>query len=462
MIDFFRYSRVLALGAFSALAALGSGIDLISDPGFKDDIPAFGPFVAAQTADTTQLKQIVIFGRHAVRTPIAPNSVLNGFSALGYPTFAVPGLAVITPNGKTNETILGGYFRLWLTQEKLLTGNDAADAAFVYFRSNNTPLIVDTAQAFATGMLPAATVSINTTSTSDPLFNPVDAGVAELNEGMAVAAVNGRLGGSPQSLATAYATEIALVRSVLFHYPGSMTPAPAAPAGINDVTAIPISATAGSSSLPVNLGGLEMIDTAIDPFVMEYADGMAPSDVGWGQLNAGSISQIFRLYDRLLDLEFRTPYLARVQSSNVASHIVRSMVQAATGNAMTGALGTPSDKIIALTASNTNISGLASLFDLDWLVPGYQADVAAPGGALVFELRQSQTTGEYIVRASYITQTMDQLHNRTALTLTSAPAIAPLFIPGCSIRNATFDCPLEGFVRVAGRAIDPHSADLVN
>ncbi|MGC9945750.1 MAG: histidine-type phosphatase [Bryobacteraceae bacterium] len=425
-------------------------------------ILAFGPFAAAQAADNTQLKQIVIFGRHAVRTPIAPNSVLNNFSALQYPTFAVPGLAAITPNGKTNETILGGYFRLWLTQEKLLTGNDAADAPFVYVRSNNTPLIVDTAQAFAAGMLPAATVSIDTTSASDPLFDPVDAGVAELNERMAVAAVNGRLGGSPQSLATAYAAEIALVRSVLFHYPANTTPAPAAPAGINDVTAIPIGVTAGSSTLPVNLGGLELIDTAIDPFVMEYADGMAPSDVGWGQLNAGGISQIFRLYDRLLDLEFRTPYLAKVQSSNVASHIVRSMVQAATGNAMTGTLGTPSDKIIALLGSNTNISGLASLFDIDWLVPGYQADVAAPGGALVFELRQSQTTGEYIVRASYISQTMDQLRSRAALTLDAPPATAPVFIPGCSIRNATFDCPLEDFVRVARHAIDPRSVDLMN
>jgi hypothetical protein len=101
------------------------------------------------------------------------------------------------------------------------------------------------------------------------------------------------------------------------------------------------------------------------------------SDVGWGQLDAATISQIFRVYDALLDLEFRTPYLAGVQSSNVASHIVRSMVQAATGNAMTGALGTPSDKIVILTASNTNVTGIAGLFHLDWLVGGYQRDVAA-------------------------------------------------------------------------------------
>jgi len=60
---------------------------------------------------------------------------------------------VITPNGATDETILGGYFRLWLTQQGLLTGKDSYDAAFVYFRANGTPLILDTAQDFWTGLL---------------------------------------------------------------------------------------------------------------------------------------------------------------------------------------------------------------------------------------------------------------------------------------------------------------------
>jgi glucose-1-phosphatase len=85
------------------------------------------PLLAAQTQrpDTTVLKQVIIFGRHAVRTPVAPASLLNRFSAAPYPVFAAPGQAAITPNGKVNESLLGNYFRLWLTQEKLLTGDDA-------------------------------------------------------------------------------------------------------------------------------------------------------------------------------------------------------------------------------------------------------------------------------------------------------------------------------------------------
>lgn len=421
-------------------------------------------FLAAQPVDDTQLKQVIIFGRHGVRTPILPNSTLNAFSALPFPAFPDSGIGVLTHNGGINETLLGGYFRLWLVQQGLLTGNDSADASFVYFRANAAPLIVGTAQAFAAGMLPSTRVNINSIAppASDPLFNPVDAGVALLDYGMAVAAVNGRLGGNAQSLAFAYAPELALTRSVLFDYPVSQTPIPVASADKYDVTSLPISVAAGNSTLPVDLGGLAMVAGAIDPFVMEYADGLPDSEIGWGQLTAGGIGQTFRLYNLLLDLEFATPYLARLQSSNATSHMVRSLVQAATGNAMTGALGKPSTKVIVLVASNTNLTGLASLFHLDWLLPGYEAGVCAPGGALVLELRQSQSTGEYIVRASYIAQTMDQLRNRAVLTLDTPPASAPVFIPGCSVSNPTFDCPLADFVKMAKHAIDPESTDLVN
>lgn len=426
-------------------------------------------FLAAQPVDDTQLKQVIIFGRHSVRSPTAPSSLLNTFSAQPYPGFNAPRLDLLTQlgylttNGVTLETMLGGYYRLWLTQEGLLTGNDSSDANSVYFHANAIERTVDSAKAFWAGMLPAAPVNVQflTPSTaSDPLFNPIGAGVAQLDQQMAVAAVTGRLGNNPQSLAASYASELALTRSVLFGYPAGQTPAPATPAGKVDVTAIPIQVNAAST--PVNITGLTEVAAAIDPFIMEYADGQPAAQVGWGQLTAEGISQTSRITTLLFDLELRTPYLDGVLSSNVASHIVRSMVQSATGTAMTGALGTPSSKVIVLIASDVNITGLAGLFHLDWLLPGYQADFCPPGGALVFELRQSQSTGEYIVRASYIAQTLDQLRNQTPLTLSAPPAIAPVFIPGCSVRNATFDCPLPTFVAVGKQVIDPLSANLTN
>src|ERR1035437_733050 len=91
-----------------------------------------GSSLTAQTVDDTQLKQVIIFGRHGVRSPVLPNSTLNNFSVQPFPTFSASGLSDLTVNGGTNETLFGGYYRLWLTKQGLLTGNDSADAAFVY------------------------------------------------------------------------------------------------------------------------------------------------------------------------------------------------------------------------------------------------------------------------------------------------------------------------------------------
>jgi 4-phytase/acid phosphatase len=223
-----------------------------------------GLFLAAQAAGDTQLKQVIIFGRHSVRSPSVPDDILNTFSLLPFPDFG-NAAGHVTTHGAMCETILGGYYRLWLTKEGLLTGNDSADAEFVYFRANAAEVTTKvTAQAFTSGFLPGASVNVNVyPQANDPVFDPVPAGVALLDPQKAIAAVMGRLGGDPQLLASAYAPELALTRSVLFHYPASETPAPTTPAGKTDVTTIPIDVKAGS---PIDLGGLRFVGAAIDPF----------------------------------------------------------------------------------------------------------------------------------------------------------------------------------------------------
>ena len=271
------------------------------------------PLVAAQTTDDTQLKQVIIFGRHSVRSALEPSSFLNTFSAQPFPEFSVPP-GYLTTHGAALETILGSYYRLWLMQEGLLTGADSVDAPFVYLRANTLERTRASAHAFATGLLPLASVNVNYTQQgSDPLFDPVGAGVAQLDSQRAVASVAGRLGDNAQSLASAYASELALTRSVLFDYPLSQNPPPATPAGKIDVTTMTFDIAHGQSGAPVDLGGLLTAAIVTDPFVFEYADGMPASNVGWGHLTEGGISQITRLTTLVFDLEYRTPYLDQVR-----------------------------------------------------------------------------------------------------------------------------------------------------
>ena len=192
---------------------------------------------------------------------------------------------------------------------------------------------------------------------------------------------------------------------------------------------------------------------AIDPFVMQYAVGFPTNEVAWGRLTLDTLSQQTRLVTLQFDICMRQPYLARVQSSSAASHILRSMLQVTGGVRLDGALGTPESKALVIVSSDAYLAGLAGLLDLHWLLPGYQPDFCPPGGALVFELRQVKTTGQYLVRVFYTAQTFDQLRNLTPLTLATPPATMQLLVPGGS--SATnLDVDFSTFINLMNAAID--------
>jgi 4-phytase/acid phosphatase len=100
------------------------------------------------------------------------------------------------------------------------------------------------------------------------------------------------------------------------------------------------------------------------------------------------------------------------------------------------------------------VAGLAGLLDLHWTLPGYQPDYCSPGGALVFELRQSKKTKDYLVRVFYTSQTFDQLRNLTPLTLETPPATMQLTIPRGSNSATNLDVSFDTFNTLLSKAID--------
>jgi 4-phytase/acid phosphatase len=202
----------------------------------------------------------------------------------------------------------------------------------------------------------------------------------------------------------------------------------------------------------INAGGLSDTDGASDPFVMQYADGFAPNDVAWGRLpTLELLSQTTRIIDTKFSIQVRTPCLSQVQSSNAASHILRTMQQAVTGSKVPGAFGGVGSRIVAAISSDTYVAGLAGLLNMHWQLPGYQPDFCAPGGALVFELRQSKRG--YLVRVFYTAQTFDQLRNLTPLTLNEPPATIQLLVPGGSSSATDLDVDFGVFQKLMSNAI---------
>lgn len=419
--------------------------------------------VLAQTIkpadDGTILEQVIIFGRHSIRSTTVEAATLATYSANTYHPFAgVPGY--LTPNGREAARRMGSYFHDYLLHEGLLTGNASIDLSHSYFRANSIQRSNITASMFGERLIPDATIPVHsysigdppdTPAVPDPVFDPVLCGVASVDPDRAVNEVLGIYGGGA-ALASAYSGELSLIRDVL------SPPAPP-PGGVdptsqtsNPFTLTPypqITMTGGS----IDTGGLGLTNSATDPFVMQYADGFAPADVAWGKLSLDALSQTTRTITLQINIEMRLPYVSRVQSSNAASHVLRSMKQVISGSSLPGAFGDGKSRVLVIISSDYYVAGLSGLLQAHWTLPGYQPDFIAPGGMLVFELRQSKRTKEYLVRVFYTGQTFDQLRHLTPLTLDDRPATMQLAIPGGSNSNGNLDVKWPTFKKLMTEAI---------
>ena len=420
---------------------------------------AIGAPVSSQTVtnDNTILKQIIFFGRHGVRSPVGPPAYYATISPRPYPDFGVP-VGYLTVHGQQAAVLLGTYYRDYLLAEGLLTGDATTDLGRSFFRANSIQRSNLTATMLGQGLIPGVTIPVHSypLGQTDPVFDPISTGVAMVDANRAANDVQ-KIFNSGTALASAYSGEFSLIRSVLFNYQNGVQPPPAAPAGITDPTALPIPLTAVTTGVAtgnvVNPGGLAATDIAADPFIMEYADGLSTADVGWGQLSLDALSQQSRIAVLMEHVNYRTPYLDQVQSSNAAAHILRTMKQAVLGEAVPGAFTGPSAQIVVVISSDDYMAGLAGLLQAHWQLPGYQPDFCAPGGDLVFELRQSKETGEFLVRVFYTAQSLDQLRNLTPLSLSTPPETTQLMIPGGSKPGASFDVKFETFQKLLENAI---------
>jgi len=311
---------------------------------------------------------------------------------------------------------------------------------------------------FGQGLLPGVTIPVHSYALGqpDPVFDPISAGIVTIDANRA-ANESREVYNSGTALASAYSAEFSLIRSVLFNYQNGAQPPPAAPPGITDPTAQPIPLTAVTTGLAtgnvVSEGAVGLTSDAADPFVMEYADGLPPADVAWGELSSDELSQATRMATLEQRMDYRTPYVDQVQSSNAAAHVLRSMRQAVLSETVPGAFSGPAAQVLVVISSDTYLAGLAGLLQAHWQLPGYQPDFCAPGGALVFELRQSTVTGEFLVRVFYTAQSLDQLRNLTPLSTTAPPETAQLEIPGGSTPGASLDIRFEKFQELLENAI---------
>ena len=404
---------------------------------------------AGADGDDREFRLAIIVMRHGVRSQVSTNEEIGRFAAQPWPCWEVPP-GYLTPHGRHLMVLLGAYYRETFAAQGLLTGRTDEDLKSIYFRADSDERTVETARGLGLGLLPGAEPVVHAKAEGriDPLFHPV----GRPDRALAAAAVRGRIGDNPAILGEANKPLFEMMQRVLFD--GEMTP----PGKISPFV-LPVPARPDQTTRAVDLRPLSGTVAAFaEAFLLEYADGLPPQDVGWGRITPEMITQLLRLHSLYFDLIYRTFYQAQAEGSNLASHLLATLEQAASGQAVPGAIGGRNGRLVVLVGHDGNVASLGGLLGISWRVPGSQEDPVFPGGGLVFELHRHRD-GRFFVRTSYVAQTLDQMRFAPPLTPSNPPARAPIFVPGCSRAGPGFDAPLEQFEALLRRVIDPDFTD---
>jgi 4-phytase/acid phosphatase len=401
--------------------------------------------------DGATLQYVVILTRHGVRSPTGKAEQYNKYAAAPWPEWDVPP-GYLTPHGYELMKLFGAYDRVKLGGEGLLAPSGCEDAKRVTILADSDQRTRETGKALAEGLMPGCAVEVHAQAegTADPLFHSLEANNGLIDHQLAAAAIAGRVGGDANSLTEAYRPQLAELDRVLAGC-GRGAGQNKARTSLFDVAS---SLEPGTGDHPAKLTGpLSTASTLSEILLLEYTQGLSAAKVGWGCADGAEVRALMQLHTAASDFAQRTPAVARMYAATLLSQITKALEQNATGKAVAGAPGKPGDRVLLLVGHDTNIGTVAGALGLTWIIDGRRDDTP-PGGALVFGLWRSRE-GKLSVRVSYTAQTLEQMRTTQALSAEHPPADAPVYLSGCSGRDAS--CGWGDFQAMIGRVLDGHS-----
>jgi 4-phytase/acid phosphatase len=168
-------------------------------------------------------------------------------------------------------------------------------------------------------------------------------------------------------------------------------------------------------------GRFPYASSASEAFLLEYANDMPLTQVGWGKVNvAENLHSMLQLHETYFTLTDRETYLAKIEGSNLIREILNQLERKAGRQPPDGCLRANADSdFVGLVGHDTNLANVGALLGLEWKfddqnlpadIKNLPANDALPAGALVFELRK-HSDGVWFVRVEYVTQSLDQMRD---------------------------------------------------
>ncbi len=418
----------------------------------------------------TQLLSVVVISRHGIRSPTNTQATMNlftlqpeGFPLWPYPADTDGNLSTI---GQQDAALLGAWYRDFYAAQGILPARGSCPAAgTVYAYADTYQRTLVTAQAYVSGMfqteaLPDCGIQVAQFSplitVVDPYIRTAQFGVCPINTTQDLAAFNAKIGGANNipALINTYSSQLQTLQTVTqcCQLSACITPTNPTPTSCTLLELPNTVNTIGAVSF-ANGSLFEVADNLTESFELQYAQGMPVTGcattlgaqcVGWGAIPPGDLQDLTKLHVlNLADLTSQLPSFAQVGSTNMMWQTVGAMDQTLTGVATPNMLAPVGSKFTLFVAHDENVSAIAEfLGGVTWKAEGFAPNDPGPAGALVFELRKDNESGNPIVRLYYVIASLDQMRNQTSLTLQNPPQRIQLAIPAC---GGKFDCPYSQF-----------------
>jgi 4-phytase/acid phosphatase len=370
------------------------------------------------------LERVVILQRHGVRPPTSTNDALAHYAQQPWPKWPVAA-GELTAHGGETVRLVGSSLRRAYAGILPARGCPASGEVVVWAdgsdqRTRRSGEIL--AQALAPGCQVKAAWA--PPLPRDPIFNgDRTAPACRIEPAAAEQALAASIG--PGGIQTP-ATRAALARLQAIVAPRACA------GGAGTCFSGPDRVVSGPNG-PRLEGPLATTASLAEDLLLEYAQGMPRSEVGWGRVGtAADIAAVMPLHERYFAVYHGDRYAASRDGAPMARLILAALAGEPGGR---GPEVGPRTRLLALAGHDSNLVIMGAVFGLTWTLPD-EPDSTAPATALAFEL-WSRGRMRYVRPAIYYAS-LDQL--RTLSPATARRRV--LQFRGCA-SGAMGGCPVS-------------------
>lgn len=410
--------------------------------------PAF-----AQSEPELKLERVVIVSRHGVRAPTKATPLMQDVTPDTWPEWPVK-LGWLTPRGGELVTYLGHYQRQRLVADGLLAKNGCPKPDQVAIIADVDERTRKTGEAFAAGLAPNCTITVHTqpdTSRPDPLFNPLKTGVCQLDKPNVTATILSRAGGSIAEFTEHRQTAFRELEQVLnFQQSNLCLKRDNQDESCTLTQALPSELKVSDDNVSLT-GAASLASMLTEIFLLQQAQGMP--EPGWGRItDSHQWNTLLSLHNAQFYLLQRTPEVARSRATPLLDLVLTALTPNNTQQQVYGV--TLPTSLLFIAGHDTNLANLGGALELNWTLPG-QPDNTPPGGELVFERWRRLSDNSQWIQVSLVFQTLQQMRDKTPLSLKTPPGKVALTLAECGERNAQGMCSLAGFTQIVNEARIP-------